>query len=302
MESGVMCMDFHPKYPALLAVGCYDGTVMVYDIRIKGNNKPIYQSTVRTAKHTDPVWQVKWAPLDAGKALSFFSISSDGRVTNWNLMKNKLEPEEVIKLKLVNDTEKELSENKKEAFMFGLAGGMCFDFNKFNESLFLVGTEEGKIHLCSKAYSGQYLETYEGHYLAVYAVKWNTYHPRVFISCSADWTIKMWDKNISRPIKAFDLGCAIGDIEWAPYSSTVFAAVTSAGSLYVWDLSQEKHTHLCEHPAMKKAKALHITFNKTDPIILVGDERGGVNSFILSKQLTRGPVQPKEDEVGKVTS
>ena len=192
---------------------------------------------MRTAKHTDPVWQVKWAPLDAAKALSFYSISSDGRVTNWNLMKNKLEAEEVIKLKLVNDSEKELSENKKEAFMFGLAGGMCFDFNKFNESLFIVGTEEGKIHLCSKAYSGQYLETYEGHYLAVYAVKWNTYHPRVFISCSADWTIKMWDKNIPRPIKSFDLGCAIGDIEWAPYSSTVFAAVTSAGSLYVWDLN-----------------------------------------------------------------
>jgi dynein intermediate chain 1 len=35
MESGVMCLDFHPKYPALLAVGCYDGTVMVYDIRMK---------------------------------------------------------------------------------------------------------------------------------------------------------------------------------------------------------------------------------------------------------------------------
>lgn len=201
-------------------------------------------------------------------------------------MKNKLEPEEVIKLKLVVDQEKELAENKKESFMFGLAGGMCFDFNKFNEHLFLVGTEEGKIHLCSKAYSGQYLETYEGHYLAVYAVKWNTYHPRVFISCSADWTIKMWDKNLTRPIKAFDLGCAIGDIEWAPYSSTVFAAVTSSGNLYVYDLSQEKHHHMCDHPAMKKAKALHVSFNKADPIILVGDERGGVNSFKLSKSLT----------------
>lgn len=55
-ESGVMCLDYHPKYPALLAVGCYDGTVMVFDIRLKGNNKPIYQSTVRTNKHTDPVW------------------------------------------------------------------------------------------------------------------------------------------------------------------------------------------------------------------------------------------------------
>ena len=55
-ESGVMCLDFHPNFPALLAVGLYDGTVMVFDIRLKGNNKPIYMSTVRTHKHTDPVW------------------------------------------------------------------------------------------------------------------------------------------------------------------------------------------------------------------------------------------------------
>jgi dynein intermediate chain 1 len=46
---------------------------------------------------------VRWQAEDASKTLSFYSISSDGRVTSWNLMKNKLEPEEVIKLKLVID-------------------------------------------------------------------------------------------------------------------------------------------------------------------------------------------------------
>ena len=71
----------------------------------------------------------------------------------------------------------------------------------------------------------------------------------------------MWDKNVARPIKAFDLGCAVGDIEWAPYSSTVFSAVTSSGNLLVYDLDQEKHHEMCEHPAMKKAKALHVSFN-----------------------------------------
>lgn len=133
----------------------------------------------------------------------------------------------------------------------------------------------------------------------MYAVKWNNYHPKVFLSCSADWTIKMWDQQIKRPIITFDLGCAVGDIQWAPYSSTVFAAVTSSGNLYVYDLSLEKHHHLCEHPAMKKLKALHVAFNHNDPIILVGDERGGVNSFKLSNALSRGPMQPKtEEEVG----
>ena len=149
-----MSVDFHPKHPALLAVGLYDGTVQVFDIRLKSNT-PIYASTVRTMKHTDPVWQVKW---NDEPELSFFSISSDGRVSSWALMKNKLEPEEVMKLKLVLDQDKELVENKKESFLYGLAGGMCFDFNPHegHTNLFLVGTEEGKIHLCSKSYSGQY--------------------------------------------------------------------------------------------------------------------------------------------------
>lgn len=98
-DTGVMCLDFHPQSPALLAVGLYDGTVLVYDVRNK-HKKPIYQSNVRTQKHTDPVWQVRWNE-DISKNFNFFSISSDGRVMNWSLMKNKLEPEEVIKLKLV---------------------------------------------------------------------------------------------------------------------------------------------------------------------------------------------------------
>ena len=27
--------------------------------------------------------------------------------------------------------------------------------------------------------------------MAVYSVKWNPFHPRVFLSCSADWTVSL---------------------------------------------------------------------------------------------------------------
>jgi len=137
-EKGVMSLDFHPNYAALLAVGLYDGKVLVYDIRNK-HKKPIYSSNVRTEKHTDPVWQVTWNP-DMSKSINFYSISSDGRVMNWILMKNKLEPEEVIRLKLTGKS------NEEDISLIGLAGGLCFDFNKFDPNMFLVGTEEGKIH------------------------------------------------------------------------------------------------------------------------------------------------------------
>lgn len=62
-------------------------------------------------------------------------------------------------------------DDPEETSLSGLAGGCCFDFNRHSEHLFLVGTEEGKIHKCSKAYSGQYLETYEGHNMAVYTLR-----------------------------------------------------------------------------------------------------------------------------------
>lgn len=52
---------------------------------------------------------------------------------------------------------------------------------------------------------------------------------------------------------------------------------------------------------MKKARGLHVTFNSQDPIILVGDERGGVNSFKLSTSLYQGPLVyvPSKEEKEK---
>eukprot|EP01034_Spumella_vulgaris_P022765 gene22765-28926_t len=281
-ESGVMCLDFHPHFQSLLAVGCYDGTVMVFDVRNK-INRPIYSSSIRTGKHTDPVWQVHWQEEDLAKELNFFSISSDGQVASWIMSKNELKMEPVMQLKLVSSAR----DDPEEVNLSGLAGGCCFSFNKHNEHLFIVGTEEGKIHKCSKAYSGQYLETYQGHHMAVYALKWNPFHPRVFISCSADWTVKIWDHNLPHPVLSFDLGNAVGDVAWAPYSSTVFAAVTSDGKVHVFDLAENKHEPLCEQKVVKRAKLTHVSFNQRDPILIVGDDRGGVNSLKLSPNLRK---------------
>ena len=51
------------------------------------------------------------------------------------------------------------------------AGGTACDFHKEKDYMFLVGTEEGKIHMCSKAYSSTFLDTYNAHHMAVYKVR-----------------------------------------------------------------------------------------------------------------------------------
>lgn len=284
-ESGVMCLDFHPVHTALLVAGMYDGTVAVYDVRTKSND-PIYISSDPKSKHTDPVWEVHWQKEEVGKPINFYSVSSDGRITNWIMNKNELMNEEVIELKLMTGT-KDHEEVPDQLSIVGLAGGCCFDFNPASEHLFIVGTEEGAIQSYSKAYNSQFLRAFEGHHMAVYAVRWNPFHPHVFLTCSADWTVKLWEVNTTKPVMTFDLSCSVGDIAWAPYSSTVFGVVTSDSKIRIFDLHVNKHEAIGETRLNKKSKLTHIVFNPKEPIICVGDDRGVVNILKLSQNLRR---------------
>uniref|UniRef100_A0A671TXR1 Dynein, axonemal, intermediate chain 1, paralog 2 n=1 Tax=Sparus aurata TaxID=8175 RepID=A0A671TXR1_SPAAU len=292
--SGVLCLDIHEQHSYLVAVGFYDGCVAVYNLQEEGL-EPVYKSTAKTGKHTDPVWQVCWQNDDLDSNHNFYSVSSDGRVVSWTLVKNELVFTDIIRLS-VNGAVSEGPEDAQQP-----TSGTSFDFHKQIDYLFLVGTEEGKIHKCSKTYSSQFLETYVAHSMAVDAVKWNHFHPKVFISCSSDWTVKIWDHTINTPMFTFDLNAAVGDVAWSPYSSTVFAAVTTDGTVHVFDLDINKYEAICQQLAVgkKKTKLTHIEFNPIHPIIIVGDDRGYVTSLKLSPNLRKKPKAKKGQELPK---
>ncbi|KAJ3195232.1 cytoplasmic dynein with WD40 domain [Irineochytrium annulatum] len=280
-ESGVMCLDYHPQHPSMIAVGLYDGTVLVYNLQMK-TDAPIFKSSSKNGKHTDPVWQD-----DLDDNANFFSVSSDGRIAQWTLLQNELIHTDVIRLRYDAqnpDSDQALAEDEP---LFGLAGGCCFDFHKTIEHLFVVGTEEGRIHKCSKAYNSQYLLSFEGHQMAVYTVRYNPFHGNVFLSASADWTVKLWDHSKEKAVISFDLNSPVGDVAWAPYSSTVFAAVTADGKVVVFDLNENKYEPICEQQVVRKAKLTHVSFNPFEPILLVGDDKGSVISLKLSPNLRK---------------
>ncbi|XP_061900038.1 dynein axonemal intermediate chain 1-like [Entelurus aequoreus] len=299
---GVLCLDIHKQHSYLVAVGFYDGCVGVYNLKNKGLD-PEYKSTSNTGKHSDPVWQVRW---QKDNSLNFYSVSCDGRVVSWTIMKNELVFTDAIRLMLTDPVSDGLDGIKE----LTSAGGTSMDFHRQIESLFLVGTEEGKIHKCSKNYSNQYLATYDAHNMAVHTVKWNPYHPKVFISCSSDWTVKIWDHDYNTPMFTFELNASVGDVVWAPNSSTVFAAVTTEGLVHVFDLAINKYQAICQQPVVpkKKTKLTHIAFNPIHPVVIVGDDRGTVISLKLSPNLRKKPkgkkgrdlVEGPEAEVAKM--
>jgi len=262
----------------------------------------VHRCTAKNGKHTDPVWQVRWQKDDADNNMNFFSVSSDGRIVHWTIVKNEMIYQDVIQLTLSDGP----AEGPDGIKVPTTGCGTAFDFHKAKDYLFLVGTEEGKVHVCSKAYTSHFIDTMDAHNMAVYKVSWNHYHPKIFTTCSADWNVKIWenggkptDSNAEptskKPLFSFDLNNSVGDVAWAPYSSTVFAAVTADGKVYVYDLNINKYEPLCEQMVAqkKKTKLTHIEFNPCYPIIIVGDDRGNVTSLKLSPNLRKVPKEKK---------
>ncbi|XP_072315616.1 dynein axonemal intermediate chain 1-like [Eucyclogobius newberryi] len=285
--SSVLCLDVHEQRPHLATAGFYDGSVAVFNLQER-SSEPAFKSTAKTGKHTDPVWQVRWQNDDLDNNHNFFSVSSDGRVVCWTLVKNELVHTDIIRLTVSVSEDENIN-----------ACLTSFDFHKQIDYLFLVGSETGQIYKCSKSYSGQYLDLYDAHVMAVDSVKWNQFHPKVFMSCSSDWTVKIWDHSISAPMFTFDLRSAVGDVSWAPYSSTVFSAVTTDGMIHVFDLSSNKYQALCQQQVTTKKRLTHVQFNPVHPVLIVGDDRGHVSSFKLSPNLRKQPKMKKHQEAPK---
>ncbi|XP_040168794.1 dynein intermediate chain 2, ciliary isoform X2 [Anopheles arabiensis] len=282
-ESGAMCCDIHPKYPYLIAIGLYDGNVIVYNLQVGTKEGPVYISHGVNGKHAECVWEIKWGPDMQDGEINFFSVSADGKVFNWVLMQNKLAITTIITLFLELD-----QVSGPDGSTLRLKGsGTCMVFHPHNQEIFLVGTEEGYIFKCSTAYSSKYLMTYHAHYLPVHRMDYNKFNSNIFASCSGDWRVKIWEDMRPEPLFIFDLGSSVGDVKWAPYSSTVFAAVTTEGKVFVFDLNVNKYKAICTQAIVskRKNKLTRLAFNQKLPFIIVGDDKGTTITLKLSPNL-----------------
>ena len=80
------------------------------------------------------------------------------------------------------------------ALFFFADGGRCFSFSPKDDTIYLVGTDDGVVYKCTTEYSSLFLKTYEAHTMPVYSICWNPFVPSIFLTCAADWLIKIWDE------------------------------------------------------------------------------------------------------------
>ena len=239
---------------------------------------------------------------DRGEIL--VSISSDGRVTKWD-MKKGLENSDLMKLGVANAAKQKEggggngAGGGSEGIISRRASAMAYDPNYY-----LAGTEDGHIHKCSCSYSEQHLESFFGHSGPVYKLRWSPFAPNIFLSCSADWTIKLWDQESPNAVFTFSSTTDyVADIAWSPNNSTVFASVTGDGRIDVWDISINTLDPLTSFATGLRLST--VAFSIASPVLVVGHEGGGVDLYTLEGSLAEPlgrTVQEQIDALEKVTS
>ncbi|XP_063611131.1 dynein intermediate chain 2, ciliary-like, partial [Penaeus indicus] len=255
--------------------------------------------------------EVRWVPTDPGESLCFYSVSEDGRVSEWLVRPSALVHADILDF-IASAQNAKLS---KEASKFLLEGrATCIALNPNDKTDMLVGVDTGEV-LRLKTSSTHALTRYPAHVGAVRDVAWNAHHCKVFASCSLDWTLKIWirdclcstipaivhprrligdidtvaaqsepcrimamgrrDTLIMSPLVTLDLGSPVGSVSWSPYSSSVVAAATDEGRIYVYDLFLRKCHPLCSQNLNQRRRLglSCVAFNPFSPVVLVGGEK-----------------------------
>ncbi|KAF8629063.1 hypothetical protein AX15_003561 [Amanita polypyramis BW_CC] len=263
-QSDVLSVTFSPFHSNLVFGGTYSGQILLWDTRSK--HLPVLKTPLSAAGHTHPVYAMQM--VGTQNAHNLITSSSDGTVCSW-LVDMLAQPQET--LELVHGGHNKTAE----------VAITCLDFPASETTTFWVGTEEGNVYQANrydragaKAGLNQH-EVYKGHAGPVTGLH---FHPIVgpvdfsdlFLTCSVDWTVKLWrarslgasaaaaaaaahggkvgssgvggmSGNIGiSPIYSFDeADDYVYDVKWHPAHPAVFGMVDGSGKFDVWNLNTD---------------------------------------------------------------
>jgi hypothetical protein len=280
-DAGVSAVHFSKTHPSLLAVGNTDGTLALYDVRVHGN-APALKTTVSTGQHTGTIWETRWVDKGKDRGETLVTISADGHVLEWSIKKGLERTSELMKLKRAPNRNSEgvgavgKGAGTREALLSRQSGGMCFDINPRDQITYVVGTEDGTLHKCSKSQNENYVLDYKPHSEPVYRVRWSPFCPDYFLSASADWTSRLYDIETPLPLATFDSNRqdAVQDLCWSNTNASIFATATAQGNVDLWDVADQNQPRT----TLELGRPLNclVFAEQESPLLTVGDNEGDI--------------------------
>ncbi|XP_069140209.1 cytoplasmic dynein 2 intermediate chain 2-like [Argopecten irradians] len=305
LSTCLTCVAFHPKNPAIIAGGTYDGEIMMWDLS-REDDMLVTSSGIGDDAHREPVTRVHWIPDNTTSKRDRYllvSTSGDGKILVWKHDRKK----DAIKLSngfilMAQNLPKELKKSRgirgdKEV------GVTCLSYNCEDKDAFLLGSEPGAVFRCSMMAQGEpagshiissvqlhspVTFTYNPHHAPVYSTEFSPFHRNAFLSSSMDQTIRLYSMLQKQPVLTIEPGEGfISSTKWSPVRPSLIAATTESGYLLLYDLKNDQPVPIQKLEASIDKTAVHTCqFNPNQfDLIATGDGAGYVHVFRLSQDL-----------------
>lgn len=313
----ILSARFSPFHPNLIIGGCYTGQVCLWDIREASRlgGAPVLKTPQSGSQlgHNHPIYSI--SIVGTTNAHNILTASTDGIVCSWSA-DMLTQPQEYLELA-----------TPPPARTDDLAP-TCMTFPASDPTFFVVGTEEGSIYPCHRydragAKAGVDAKlAYRGHTASVMS---SQFHPakgpvdlsELLLTSSIDWSVKLWrvrpaassssvaatsgststttggGQQLMGPVLDIGREDLVYDAKWAPQKPSVFACVTGAGDLEVFDLNVDMEVPVAKaSPTRGKGGAMVDGLNKCawqeqrGGLIATGGLDGVVTLFEVGKSLS----------------
>ena len=147
------CIACHPENPALVAVGTFNGEILVFNTALCGTKEDplIAQSRIDDCFHHEPVssicWILEYDGRGKNRIFNIATTSGGGKVLTWSLKNNLLAPRRGFRV------------SSKSASRHSKFGGASMSFVKtrhhvgVSASSLVIGTESGRVFRCFRTIS-----------------------------------------------------------------------------------------------------------------------------------------------------
>eukprot|EP01034_Spumella_vulgaris_P030528 gene30528-37765_t len=245
--SPVLNGAFHPTNPHMVLGGCYNGQVVLWDMR-EAKTNATQRSSMSGKGHKHPICAMQFSN---NVSCELVTISTDGMLCYWDTSRLT----EPLSVAFLNAPQASLQfDETPTSARIGAntvsnlnISAMSFGHTETAENL-LFGCGSGRVlryNLPHKAADAP-LNQSSAHYGLVTSI-----HPHpstqskkykaLVLTSSLDWTVKLWTlDNFTAPLLEFTTTSYdyISDVQWSPVHNTVFCTVSSGGVLSLWNLSK----------------------------------------------------------------
>ncbi|XP_011061701.1 PREDICTED: WD repeat-containing protein 78-like [Acromyrmex echinatior] len=284
-DSPLSDIDWSRERPNLLAIGFYDGNVRVIDVSAKEVNI-IKRSHRETSTACSPHWQVQWWSGDEqfNYQEQIYTSDQDGRIYCYRLAED-LFATEIMRLYRVEGKLSGVSRTDHcvayDVPINRQPSALILRRHPIVSNIYFVGSDEGCIYRCSTNYLRQHVDSFLAHDGPIYSFEFSPFCQKLFLTCGADWCIRIWAENLTEPLITLSTAMAcVRNACWSPKSSTIIASIVN-DQICMWDIRRKTHIPASIKISPNRTRLVAASFTANGNQLVIADIEGAVYIYNL---------------------